>query len=95
MTNNIQFIGLSPSDFIDSLKEQLVPELEARLAEQFQPKQPTEYLSRNEVCDMLKIDLSTLHRWRKSGELIAYGLGNRIYFKRHEIEAFINNNQLK
>lgn len=95
MSENIQFIGLNPADFIDTLKEQLVPELQNRLAEQFQPKQPTEYLTRTDVCNLLQIDLSTLHRWRKSGVLVAYGLGNRIYFKRNEVEQFIENNKLK
>lgn len=94
MENTIQFIGLSPSDFIDNLKEQLASELETRLAEQFSPKKPTEYLTRNEVCDMLQIDLSTLHRWRVNGTLVSYGLGNRVYFKRSEIEAFLENNKL-
>lgn len=94
MENTIQFIGVSPSDFIENLKEQLVPELEARLAEQFIPKKPIEYLTRNEVCDLLQIDLSTLHRWRVNGTLIGYGLGNRVYFKRSEIEAFLENNKL-
>ena len=83
----IQFIGTTPIDLIQELKDQLKKE--------FQPKEPTHYLTRQEVCKMLHIDLSTLHRWRKDGTLVAYGLGNRIYFKRNEIEELINHNRLK
>lgn len=90
----IQFIGTTPSDLIQEIKKEIIPELKEQLKEEFQPKEPTSYLTRNEVCEMLHIDLSTLHRWRKEGTLIAYGLGNRIYFKRNEIDEFINRNRL-
>lgn len=90
----IQFIGTSPKELIEELKDSLIPELKEQLSKDFQPKEPTCYLTRNEVCEMLSIDLSTLHRWRKEGKLIAYGLGNRIYFKRNEIDEFLNRNKL-
>lgn len=91
----IQFIGTTPSELIEDIKKEIIPELKEQLCKEFQPKEPSVYLSRNEVCKMLHIDLSTLHRWRKDGVLIAYGLGNRIYFKRNEIEALIEKNRLK
>jgi excisionase family DNA binding protein len=59
------------------------------LKQNFQPKAPTEYLTRNEVSEMLKCDLSTVHNWTKKGKLIAYGLGNRVYYKRSEVEAVL------
>jgi hypothetical protein len=55
----------------------------------FQPKQPTEYLTRSEVSEMLKCDLSTLWLWTKKGKLTSYGIGNRTYYKRSEIESAI------
>ena len=90
----IQFIGTNPSDLISELKNSLIPELKAQLSAQFQPKEPTEYLTRSEVCKLLKIDLSSLHRWRKEGKIPSYGLGNRVYFKRSEVEQIINANKL-
>lgn len=92
--STIQFIGTTPDDLIQEIKKEIIPELKAELSKEFQPKEPTSYLTRQEVCEMLHIDLSTLHRWRKDGILIAYGLGNRIYFKRNEIEEFLNRNKL-
>ena len=92
--STIQFIGTSPTDLITELKNSLIPELKAQLSAQFQPIQPTEYLTRNEVCELLKVDLSTLHRWRKESKIPSYGFGNRVYFKRNEVEQIINQNKL-
>jgi len=50
------------------------------------PKAPTEYLTRQDVAEMLKCDLSTIHNWVKKGKLIPYGIGNRVYFKLSDIE---------
>jgi len=92
--NTIQFIGTTPNDLITEIKNALIPELREQLSKDFQPKEPTEYLTRSEVCELLQIDLSTLHRWRKDGTLTAYGVGNRVYFKRSEIDEYINKNKL-
>ena len=92
--SSIQFIGTNPSDLISELKNSLIPELKAQLSAQFQPKEPTEYLTRSEVCKLLKIDMSSLHRWRKEGKIPSYSMGNRVYFKRSEVDAIINQNKL-
>jgi len=59
------------------------------LKRHYEPKQPTEYLTRNEVAELLKCDLSTIWNWSKKGKLIPYGIGNRVYFKRSDIELAI------
>lgn len=92
--STIQFIGTNPTELIAELKNSLISELTEKLSAQFQPKQPTEYLTRSEVCKLLKIDLSTLHRWRKDNVIPSYGMQNRVYFKRTEVEQIINNNKL-
>lgn len=92
--DTIQFIGTTPNDLITQLKNSLIPELEEKLSKQFQPKQPTEYLTRSEVCELLKIDVSTLHLWRKKNILTAHGIGNRVYFKRSAIEDLMNENKI-
>jgi hypothetical protein len=57
----------------------------------FEPKKPTEFLTRNEVAELLKVDLSTIHNWCKQNKLIPFGIGNRIYFKRSDIENTLVN----
>lgn len=71
---------------ITSLFEGLQNQLK-ELKQNFEPKTPTEYLTRSEVAKMLSCDLSTLHNWVKKGKLNPHGIGNRVYFKRSEIEA--------
>jgi excisionase family DNA binding protein len=45
------------------------------------------YLTRQEVADKFKCDLSTVHNWTKSGKLKAYGIGNRVYYKLSEVDG--------
>jgi hypothetical protein len=44
-----------------------------------------ELLSRDETCQFLKIDSSTLWSWTKSGKVKAYGIGARRYYRRTEL----------
>ena len=48
-------------------------------------KKEEELLSREETSNLLKINLSTLWRWTKDGKLSAYGIGNRVFYKKDEI----------
>lgn len=84
--NYLQFIQVTPEQLqqaiIDGVKEQL-----EELKKNFQPKEPTEFLTRNEVKDMLKLDLTTIWNYTNKGKLKAYGIGNRVYYKRNEVEA--------
>ncbi|MEJ8597306.1 helix-turn-helix domain-containing protein [Riemerella anatipestifer] len=91
----IQFIGTNPNELIKAISKAIVPELEQRLSKQFQPKEPTTYLTRKEVKEMLSIDLSTLNRWTKDGKLTAYGIGNRVYYKRKEVEVLVDKGKIK
>lgn len=92
--STIQFVGTSDSEFLQRFKDEVIPELKEQLSKEFQPKEPTEYLTRTEVCKLLKIDFSTIHRWKKDGVIPSYGIGNRVYFKRHEVDQIINKNKL-
>jgi len=88
MTGTIQLINITP----DELREAIVSGVRAevdKLKADFQPKQPTEFMTRNEVRDLLNVDLSTVHNWTKRGKLKAYGLGGRLYYKRAEVEEAI------
>lgn len=80
----VQFIQITPQEFQESILNGVKDEISLLKAE-FQPKEPTEYLTRNEVAQLLKVDLSTVHNWTKKGKIKAYGLGNRVYYKRHEL----------
>lgn len=87
MENSTLIHGITP-DRIDSLFKGLQSQLN-ELKQNFEPKTPAEYLTRSEVAEMFKCDLSTIHNWTKKGKLKAYGLGNRVYYKRHEVESVL------
>lgn len=81
----LQFIQTTPEQLNEAIISGVKMELD-KLKAEFQLKQPTEFLTRNDVKDLLKIDLSTVHNWTKRGKLKAYGIAGRIYFKRSEVE---------
>lgn len=82
----IQFIGISPEENKDSILKGVKKELE-KFKENFEPKKPTEFLTRNEVSKLLKINLSTLSNWVKHKKLPCYSISGRVYFKRSEVES--------
>lgn len=59
----------------------------ASIKENFQPKEPVELMTRQETAKFFKVSLTTLWQWNKKGVLNAYGVGNRVYYKRSEIES--------
>lgn len=88
MQESIQFIKVTP----EQLQEAILNGVKAQLGElkkEFQPQKPTEFLTRDEVSKLLKIDLSTVHNWSKRGKLFPYGIGNRVYYKRSDVESAI------
>jgi len=57
------------------------------LTKLFQSKEPEEYLTRQEVAKLCKVNISTVSNWKNEGVLNAYGLGGRVYYKRSEIDG--------
>ncbi|RTY94326.1 DNA-binding protein [Flavobacterium sp. GSN2] len=82
----VQFIQTTPQELQLQITEGVKIQLENFL-KHFTPKQPNEYLTRQEVAQMFNVDLSTIHNWSKSGKLNPLGLGSRVYFLRSEIET--------
>ena len=69
-----QLIGTSVRNGIQELQKEL------------QSKDNSEELmTRDETCQFLKIDSSTLWAWTNNGKVKAYGIGARRYYKKTEI----------
>ena len=69
-----QLIGTSVRNGIQELQKEL------------QTKDNSEELmTREETCQFLKIDSSTLWAWTNNGKVKAYGIGARRYYKKTEI----------
>jgi hypothetical protein len=56
------------------------------LNEKFQPHEAEEYLTREEVAKLFKVDLSTIHNWTKKGILKPYYKGNKVYYLKSEVK---------
>ena len=46
----------------------------------------TEYMTTEQVAEMLSCNRTTIHNWTKKGKLTKLYLGNKVYFKKSEIE---------
>jgi excisionase family DNA binding protein len=44
-----------------------------------------ELMTRDEVCEMLSFNKTSLWKHTKSGKLTSYGIGNRVLYKRSEV----------
>lgn len=84
----LQFIQISPEQFQEMILTGVKSELE-KLKSEFQPKQPTEFLTRKQVKELLDVDMSTVFNWTKRGKLQAYGIAGRVYYKRSEVEQVL------
>ena len=86
--SQVQFIQTTPEQLQEAILQGIKQQFD-QFNKQFQPKEPEEYLSRAEVAKLLKVDISTIHNWGKAGKIKRYGLGNRVYYKRSEVEKSI------
>jgi len=77
----LQITQLSTED----LKELFRSELDS-FKEQNAKSNVDIFYTREETADRFKIDLSTLHRWTKSGKIIPHAVGARIYYKESSIQ---------
>ena len=86
MSATVQFIQTTPEELQTQITEGVKSQL-AEFLKHFKPKQPNEYLTRQEVAQMFSVDLSTVHNWSKSNKIKPLGIGSRVYFLRSDIEA--------
>ncbi len=74
----------SLTDEIKALKKEL-----QEIKDNLKPKEQTKYLGRNQVAELLGINVSSVHNWTQKGILQAYQIGGRIYYKLEELEEAI------
>lgn len=87
MEKTIQFLQTTPEQLQDAIAERVTKQFKAYLDHLTIKSSQEELLTRKEVAEMLKISLGTLHNWVKKGVLKSYGIRNRVYFKRSEVEG--------
>jgi hypothetical protein len=84
----VQLISLTPEQLQEAIIKGVKTQID-ELKEHFQPKEPTTYLTRQEVAEILHCDISTVHNLTVKGILIKYQCGGRVLYKRNEVENSI------
>lgn len=56
-----------------------------------QQNKPEEYLTTDQVCELLSCSKMTLYRWEMDNVLAPVRLGGRKYYRRSDIEKAMNN----
>jgi excisionase family DNA binding protein len=79
MNTQILFNGCT----LQQLAEALAPLLQPQTVALIEPI--NEFIKREEACELLSINLSSLWKHTKSGKLKSYGIGNRVLYKRTEV----------
>jgi excisionase family DNA binding protein len=85
MQEQILLHNATPEQFTKTILDGV----KAILDEVTKPQPQTKYITRENVCQLLKIDKSTLWSWTKKGKLKSYGIGARVYYKLDEVESSI------
>lgn len=84
MENSTILHNLSPDEIAKQFKR--LEELIMKIASTIGNKQIVEFVTREEVADILKCDLSTLHNWWKKGYIIKYIMGDgKVLYKLQEV----------
>ena len=83
---NILILEITKQELLQELRDTVVNEIKLLLNETNSNKR--QLLTRKEVCELLDISESTLNRWTKDGKLVTHNKGNRVYYKRSDVEDF-------
>ena len=85
MENSIILQGTTPEKLVDLISENVKSQIEALKKELSNQQSNEELLTRDQACQFLQINSSTLWAWTNKGKVKAYGISNRRYYKRSEL----------
>jgi len=84
MTKQIILQGTTPEELAQLINDGVKSQLED-FKKNLNTHDPDELLTREQTCEFLQIDASTLWHWSNKGKVTAYGIGNRRYYKKSEL----------
>jgi excisionase family DNA binding protein len=87
--DSIILSSIPQKEFCDLIGNIIEEKLKAFKPEPAQSNSNGEYLTRTEVCSLLRISLSTLHYYTKDGTLQGYRIGGRILYRADEVHNAI------
>lgn len=86
MENTIQFIGISPDNFLNELVSKVKTALLTDLEKSFKDNEPNRYYTADQICERFSITKPTIHEYRKRKIIKSYRLGSRVFYRLDEIE---------
>jgi len=84
MRDKITIVQCTPEELRKIVRSEMKSEI-ADLTTKINSKEQSGLLTRIEVCEFLKINLSTLYLWTKKGKIPSHTIGNRVYYKLNEV----------
>jgi hypothetical protein len=86
MEGNTILTQTSPKELSELIAEGVRKQIEAFKNEILAKDANDELMTREQACEFLQINPSTIWSWSKRGKVTAYGIsGNRRYYKRSEL----------
>jgi len=85
IANQIILQGTTSEKLVDLFDKKLRRQFEAFKKDLSNQHSNDELLTRDQTCQFLQINSSTLWAWTNKGKVKAYGIGNRRYYKRSEL----------
>ena len=82
--------GIKLDEFFERIIEALRQELDKSNKAPITSPPAQKYLSRQEVCELLKISLPTLHSYTKHGLIQSKKIGNRVLYPFESIEEALS-----
>ncbi len=83
--NQIILQGTTSEKLVDLFDKKLRRQFEAFKKDLSNQHSNDELLTRDQTCQFLQINSSTLWTWTNKGKVKAYGIANRRYYKRSEL----------
>lgn len=71
-----QLVKLITQVFTEQLKE---------FKKDFVQTPENDFITRDEVCNLLSFNKTTLHKHTRSGKLLSFGIGNRVLYSRKQV----------
>lgn len=84
----VQLLGITQEELNLAIFNYIDTKFE-ELKKFYQPKEPTKYLTRKEVAEMLSVDISSVHNMTKKGILKKLQISGRILYIRSQVESSI------
>ncbi len=86
MENTINFVGITPDNFLNELVSRVKTALLNDLQQSYKDNEPNRYYTAEQICERFSITKPTIHEYRKRNIIKSYKLGSHEYYRLDEIE---------